>query len=92
MHEGKGFRVETCRAEHRLEAWSYTIAEKPRPGKFYPGKARDLGVPEGVLWKRLQDGEEIMLGDKIVRSSRFLTHLARGDASSTLGTRGQAIT
>jgi ribonuclease Z len=69
VHEGKSFRVETCRAGHRLEAWSYIIAEKPRPGKFYPRKALDLGVPEGALWKKLQDGEEIMLGDRIVRPS-----------------------
>lgn len=68
VFEGKGFKVEACRAEHRLEAWSYALRENPRPGRFHPEKARALGVPEGVLWKRLQDGEEIKIGDSIVRS------------------------
>ena len=68
VHEWKGFKVEACRAEHRLEAWSYAITENPRPGRFHPERARALGVPEGVLWKRLQDGEDITLDGNIVRS------------------------
>jgi ribonuclease Z len=42
--------------------------EKPRPGRFHPEKARALNVPEGVLWKRLQDGEDVEVDDKLVRS------------------------
>jgi ribonuclease Z len=68
VHKGRGFSVETYRADHRLEAWSYAIRENPRPGRFYPDKARKLGVPEGVLWKRLQDGEEVTIEGRVVRS------------------------
>jgi ribonuclease Z len=68
IFEGKGFGVETCRAEHSLESWSYALRENPRPGRFHPDKARALGVPEGVLWKRLQDGEEINVADRVVKS------------------------
>jgi ribonuclease Z len=64
----KKVKVEACRADHRLEAWSYILRESPRPGKFHPDKARTLGVPEGILWKRLQEGEEVKVGDRIVRS------------------------
>jgi len=35
--------------------------EKPRPGKFYPEKAKALGVPEGELWSKLQHGDKIKL-------------------------------
>jgi len=66
--ESKGFTVEVCKADHRGEAWSYAVVEKPRPGKFYPEKASALGVPEGELWKRLQDGEDVEVGDNLVRS------------------------
>jgi ribonuclease Z len=37
--------------------------EKPRPGKFYPEKAKALGVSEGPLWSRLQHGQKIKLPD-----------------------------
>lgn len=68
VYEGKGFRVEAGKAEHKLEAWSYALCEKPRPGRFHPDKARELNVPEGVLWKRLQNGDEVTVGDRVVRS------------------------
>jgi ribonuclease Z len=68
VYEGRGFSVEACRAEHRLEAWSYALLESPRSGRFHPDKARDLGVPEGVLWKRLQAGGEVTVGERVVRS------------------------
>lgn len=68
VSDSKGFIVEACRADHRGEAWSYAVVEKPRPGRFHPEKARALRVPEGVLWKRLQDGEDVEVDDKLVRS------------------------
>ena len=68
VSDSKGFTVEACRADHRGEAWSYAVAEKPRPGRFHPEKARALRVPEGVLWKRLQDGEDVEVDDNLVRS------------------------
>jgi ribonuclease Z len=69
VFESRGFSVEACRAEHRLETWSYAIVEPSRPGRFYPDKALALGVPEGAQWKRLQDGEDIEVGSGVVRSS-----------------------
>jgi len=66
--DSKGFTVEACRADHRGEAWSYAVVEKPRPGRFHPEKARALNVPEGMLWKRLQDGEDVEVGNKLVKA------------------------
>jgi len=67
--ETKGYTVEVARADHRVEAWSYAIVEKPRSGRFHPERARGLGVPQGVLWKRLQDGEDIEVGGRVVRAA-----------------------
>ncbi len=69
VFEVKGYTVEACRADHRLEAWSYAVTERARPGKFHPEKAERLGVPKGVAWKRLQDGGDIEIGGSIVKSS-----------------------
>lgn len=57
------YKVEAARADHEGESWSYALTEHPKPGRFHPESARDLGVPEGPLWKRLQRGGEIVLSD-----------------------------
>jgi len=41
----------------------YQIAEETRLGRFDPGKARDLGIPEGPLWGKIHKGETITLED-----------------------------
>ena len=68
VYEGNSFKVEVCRGDHRLESWAYAIKEKPRPGRFHPEKARALGVPEGTLWKQLQEGEDVEVSGGIIKS------------------------
>ena len=93
VHEGKGFSVEARRSEHRLESWSYAFVENPRPGRFYPDRAKALGVPEGALWKRLQDGEEVEVDGESCEVARRLRPAAAGDANwSTRETRSRART
>jgi ribonuclease Z len=57
----KEYVVEAAWASHVMPTLAYAFIEKPRSGKFYPEKARGLGVPEGVLWSRLQHGEKVTL-------------------------------
>ena len=59
--EEKDYIVEAAKSNHVVTSLAYAFVEKPRPGKFYPEKARALGVPEGELWSRLQHGEKIKL-------------------------------
>ena len=66
LHAGKvcnesDYILESTWASHVRPALAYAFIEKPRPGKFYPHKARALAVPEGVLWSRLQHGEAVTL-------------------------------
>lgn len=68
LYEGSSYKVEVCRGNHRLESWAYAIKEKMRPGRFHPDKARALGVPEGALWKQLQEGGDVKVGRRIVKS------------------------
>jgi ribonuclease Z len=59
--EEKGYTVEAAKSNHVVLGLAYAFVEKNRPGKFYPEKARILGIPEGELWSKLQHGDEIKL-------------------------------
>jgi len=72
VFSGSEYIIEAVRADHEGESWSYALAELPRPGKFHPEKAKGLAIPEGPLWRRLQHGEDVKLGDKIVKSAEVV--------------------
>ena len=55
------YTVQTAWANHVIPSLAYALVEKPRPGRFYPEKAKTIGIPEGPLWSRLQQGHEIKL-------------------------------
>ena len=62
----KDFVVRAARAIHTIEAYSYVVEEKTRPGIFYPQKARRLGIPEGKLWSKLQRGKKVVVSGKTI--------------------------
>ena len=66
----KEFDVKVARADHSVEAFSYLLEEKQRPGVFYPEKAKRLGVPEGKLWSRLQKGKSVVVSGRTIDSSK----------------------
>jgi len=59
--EEKEYEVHAIWADHVIPSLAYAFIEKPRAGKFYPEKAKILGVPEGPLWSRLQNGYAVEL-------------------------------
>jgi len=65
----RSFKVRTTRALHSIEAYSYVVEENPRPGEFYPEKARKLGIPEGKLWSKLQRGRSVTVGGRVFSAS-----------------------
>ena len=77
--EEKDYAVDAVRSNHVVNSWSYAFVEKPRAGKFYPEKAKALGVPESELWSRLQHGEAVELEDgRVVCPEEVLGSLRRG--------------
>ena len=68
----KTYIVSACEADHSIMSFSYLFQEKDKPGRFFPDKAKELGVPEGELWHKLQTGLDIQVGNKIVKSSDVL--------------------
>ena len=76
--DDSGYSVHVCEAEHSIPAYSYRFTEKDRPGRFYPEKAKALGVPEGKLWSELQSDKEITVNDKVVKPSDVMGEKRRG--------------
>ena len=75
----KEYTVTAAKSNHAVESYAFAFMEKPRPGRFYPKKALALGVPEGELWSKLQDGEEITLPNgKTVKPSNVMGPLRAG--------------
>lgn len=67
-YKGKEYEVHAAWTDHVVPNLAYALIEKERPGKFYPEKARALGVPEGPLWRKLQYGSSVRLrSGKIVK-------------------------
>ncbi len=77
--EEKDYVVEAAKANHVVPSLAYAFVEKPRAGKFYPEKARALGVPEGELWSKLQHGEAVKLRNgRVVNPEDVLGSLRKG--------------
>jgi len=57
---------------HRTITYGYSIEEKERHGKFYPEKARALGIPPGPLYRKLQLGKSIVYKHKKICSREVI--------------------
>ena len=68
----KFYSIYACKASHSIPAFSYKFEEKDKPGRFNLEKAKELGIPEGHLWNKLQNGEEIEINGKVIRSDQVL--------------------
>ena len=70
--DDKKFVIHTCKANHSITAFSYLIKEKDKPGRFNVEKAKELGIPEGELWNKLQNGNEIKHNGLTVKPEQVL--------------------
>jgi ribonuclease Z len=57
--ERDGYRIAAVPVAHRGPAFGYVLFEHERPGEFDPARARQLGLPEGPDWGRVQRGETV---------------------------------
>jgi ribonuclease Z len=63
VRDEEEYTVSATPSNHAVTSFCYSLNEKPRAGKFYPEKARALGVPEGMAWGRLQRGTPFVFPD-----------------------------
>ena len=79
VHEEKDFVIRAFPLEHTKTCVGYTLEEKPRPGEFNPEKAKELNVPVGPLWSKLQNGESVKsLDGKIINPEDVLGKPRKG--------------
>ena len=72
------YKVRVGAAMHSVPCLAYALEEKPRPGRFNVEKAKELGIPEGPLWKRLQSGFSVNVSGRRIDSKQLVGPLRRG--------------
>ena len=72
IYENNKFLIHAAKANHSITAFSYLFEEKDKPGRFNVQKANELGIPEGELWNKLQNGEEVINNGKTIRPEQVL--------------------
>ena len=72
IYENNKFLIHAAKANHSITAFSYLFEEKDKPGRFNVEKANELGIPEGELWNKLQNGENITNNEKIIKPEQVL--------------------
>ncbi len=72
IFEYEKYKISTCKANHSVTAFSYLFEERDKAGRFNVEKAKELGIPEGNLWNKLQNGNEISIGDKTISPQQVL--------------------
>ena len=63
VFEDAEYAVTSALLAHRIPAYGYRVAEKPRPGTLDAGRALALGVPRGPLLGQLKEGRDVTLDD-----------------------------
>ncbi len=73
------YQVVAAKSNHAVEGYCFAFLEKPRSGRFYPDKAKALGIPSGELWGKLQSGKEVTAPNgKTVKPSDVMGPLRAG--------------
>jgi ribonuclease Z len=72
IYENNKFLIHAAKANHSITAFSYLFEEKDKPGRFNVEKAKELGIPEGELWNKLQNGIDVINNEKIIKPEQVL--------------------
>ena len=73
----EGYELRAFPAEHGPAALGWALVEQDRLGRFNPERARELGVPEGPLWGKLQRSQSVTLEDGRVITPETIVGTAR---------------
>ncbi|MFH0860031.1 MAG: ribonuclease Z [Candidatus Altiarchaeota archaeon] len=77
VYDGGNFTVSCAPTVHTRGSVAYCFEEKPHR-RFLKKKALSLGIPEGRLFSRLQDGHEVKVGDKVFKPDDVLSNPMQG--------------
>lgn len=66
------YHVRCGKAAHTIPALAYSLEERSRAGKFNLRKAKKLGIPQGPMFRRLQEGETVTVDGRKISPSMVL--------------------
>lgn len=69
--------VKALKTIHSVETYALSLEEKPRPGRFNPEKARELGIPV-PYWRDLKAGKRVVIKDMDIDPSLVVSPPRRG--------------
>ncbi len=70
--DNEKYTITARSVDHDIPALAYAVEEKMRKGRFNPEKALALGVPEGSLFRQLQNGQEIEHNDRKIKPEEVM--------------------
>lgn len=63
IYQENGFKVYTEKLDHRVPSFGYRVVEDSRPGELLMDKLAKYHIPNGPLYGKLKNGEQIVLKD-----------------------------
>lgn len=66
------YAIKTIENNHCKNSLSFCIEEPMRRGRFNLQKAKELGIPEGPLYRKLQNGESVIWNGKRIEPDAVL--------------------
>lgn len=72
------YKVTAVRVNHNVPCLGFVLEEGIRPGRFNLEKAKELHIPEGPLYRKLQAGNAIELEDRRITPDMVLGPPRRG--------------
>lgn len=66
------YSIAAFAVEHNVPTLAYVMEENPRPGRFNKPRALELGVPEGRLFSKLQQGETVSVNGTTITPDMVL--------------------
>ncbi len=73
----RNFEVIAFETDHIVKSVGYAVVEDSRY-RFSPEKAKSLGIPPGPLYKKLADGESVVINGKVVEPRDVTESIVKG--------------
>ncbi|HAQ06211.1 MAG TPA: ribonuclease Z, partial [Bacillus bacterium] len=86
IFEDEQFTVEARLLEHGIPSYGYRVVEKDRPGTLLADKLAAAGVKPGPAYKKIKNGEEVILHDgRVINPEEYVGPPQKGRIVTILG-------
>ncbi|HOD89633.1 MAG TPA: ribonuclease Z [archaeon] len=67
-------QIKSIKLNHTINTYGYIFKIKDKIGKFNKQKAKKLGIPEGPLYRQLQQGKKIKMDNKVIYPEQVIDY------------------